>query len=85
MHAAVGEIGVAGDAEIFSPLSRVSVHTVPRSPARCTIRCGTPRSGITVPGWNGAAFGRRPRRAAIQPPCIFANSRASAMCRAAAW
>ena len=52
----------------FSPLSRVSVHTVPRSPARCTIRCGTPRSGTTVPAWNGAAFGKRPRRAAIQPP-----------------
>ena len=25
-------------------------------------------SGTTVPGRNGAAFGRRPRRAAIQPP-----------------
>ena len=34
---------------IFSPLSRVSVQTVPRSPARCTIRCGTPRNGTTVP------------------------------------
>ena len=26
------------------------------------------RSGTTVPGRNGAAFGNRPRRAAIQPP-----------------
>ena len=41
------------------------------------MRCGTPRSGTTTPSANGAASGNRPSRAAIQPPCFWANSPAS--------
>ena len=40
---------------------------------------GAPRNGTTVPGRKGAAFGKRPRRAAIQPPWRCAKSLASAI------
>ena len=40
------------------PPASVSVHTVPRSPRRCTMRCGSPRSGTSTPCANGAAFGQ---------------------------
>ena len=53
------------------------VVSVPRSPRRCTMRCGTPRSGTSTPSANGAASGSRLSRAAIQPPCFCANSLAS--------
>ena len=70
---------------IRSPLSRVSVQTVPRTPARCTIRCATPRNGTMVPGWNGAAFGNRPSRAAIRRRGAARSPWRRPACRAAAW
>ena len=56
----------------------------PSTPCRARRRdarsgAATPRNGTTVPGRNGAAFGKRPRRAAIQAPWRCANSFASAM------
>ena len=38
----------------------IKVSSTPTPTASC--------NGSTVPGRNGAAFGKRPRRAAIQPP-----------------
>src|SRR5260221_10455270 len=54
------------------PASSVSVHTVPRTPRRLTMRCGSPPSGPPTPGANGAAPRKRLSPAAIQPPRFFA-------------
>ena len=75
--AAVNVRCIAGDAEQPPPSPSVSVQTVPRTPRRCVIRCGMPRSGTTTPCAKRTASGNRPSRAAIQPPCFCANSRAS--------
>ena len=65
-----------------SPSPSVPVQTVPRTPRRCTMRCGTPRNGTTTPSANGAAL-RQPPEPRRDPAAVLLRELARLLQRAA--